>query len=200
VVELILALALVPTPSPTISPLPSPIVQWYALKGAAESRLDPALVRAVIDAESDGDPNAVSSAGAVGLMQLEPATAFDCGIHDRFDPIQNVECGSRTLALLVRRYGIQGALEAYNFGEGNVASVHGDLSRMPEETQDYVWKVTLWYGALRHFALRAEPPPFDPLPYARFLENLNEATAPLPLGDDLSQSACTRRALRLTVD
>lgn len=147
-----------PTPSPTISPLPSPVVQWYAQRGAEASGLDPALVRAVIEAESGGDPKAVSKAGAIGMMQLAPSTASDCGIHDLFDPMQNVECGARTLGYLVRRYGVETGIAAYNFGSGDVDSVGGHLSKMPVETQNYVKAVVEEYDALQHESLEVTAP------------------------------------------
>jgi hypothetical protein len=159
VFALLFAFVLTPTPSPTISPLPSAVVQWYAARGAAVSGLDPALVRAVIDEESGGDPRAVSKAGAVGMMQLEPETAGDCGIHNRFNPLENVECGSKTLAYLVRRYGIERGLASYNFGAGNVRSIGGHFSDLPTETQGYVKGVILEYDALQHLTLIAQAPP-----------------------------------------
>lgn len=147
-----------PTPSPTISPLPSPVVQWYAQRGAEVSGLDPALVRAVIEAESGGDPRAVSKAGAIGMMQLASSTASDCGIHDAFDPMQNVECGARTLGYLVHRYGVETGIAAYNFGSGDVDSVGGHLSKMPVETQNYVKAVVEEYDVLQHETLEAADP------------------------------------------
>lgn len=148
----------VPTPSPTISPLPSPVVQWYARRGAVVSGLDPAFVRAVIDAESGGDPRAVSSAGAAGMMQLLPDTASDCGIRDRFDAEENVECGAKTLAYLVRRFGIENGIAAYNFGGGNVDAVGGHFKKMPAETQNYVKSVIDDYDVLQHERLPVEAP------------------------------------------
>src|SRR5215469_15435796 len=147
-----------PTPSPTISPLPSPVVQWYARRGAEVSGLDPALVRAVIEAESGGDPKAVSKAGAIGMMQLASSTATDCGIHDAFDPLENVKCGARTLGYLVHHYGVETGIAAYNFGSGDVESVGGHLSKMPQETQDYVKYVVDEYDSLQHLELDASSP------------------------------------------
>ena len=167
-VSILLAMAIgVPTPSPTISPLPPAIVQWYARRGADVSGLDAALIRAVIDAESGGDPNAVSKAGAIGLMQLQPATAGDCGLRDAFDPRGNVECGARTLGYLVHRYGVQTGIAAYNFGPGSVDAVGGHLSKMPLETQDYVKSVVDGYDARQHEELPAQAPaPPAPRPSA----------------------------------
>lgn len=99
--------------------------------------LDPDLVRAVIYAESGGNPNAVSDAGAVGLMQLMPVTAKAMGITNRFDPEANIATGTRYLGDLLRRFGsVPVALWAYNAGPGAVAS--GDI---PLETANYVPRV-----------------------------------------------------------
>ncbi|HET9394189.1 MAG TPA: lytic transglycosylase domain-containing protein [Candidatus Rubrimentiphilum sp.] len=153
----------VPTPSPSLSPLPAPQINFYAVKGAYASGLDPQFVRAVIDAESAGDPHAVSRAGAVGLMQLEPETARDCGIHDRFDALANVICGARSLAGHVHKYGMKSGIAAFNFGSGNVEAVGGDLRRMPVETQNYVAVVIARYDELQHDgALVVETPQPSP--------------------------------------
>jgi len=172
-----------PTPSPTISPLPPPVVQWYAERGAEVSGLDPALVRAVIEAESGGDPKAVSKAGAIGMMQLASSTASDCGIDDPFDPMANVRCGARTLGYLVRRYGVETGIAAYNFGSGDVDSVGGHLSKMPVETQNYVKSVVEEYDSLQHQSLASAAPrtsaPFSalqaPQPAAAFDSMLQRA-------------------------
>lgn len=155
---MLMAVINAPTPSPSISPLPSPVVQWYAQRGAEVSGLDPALVRAVIEAESGGDPKAVSKAGAIGMMQLASSTASDCGIHDLFDPLQNVQCGARTLGYLVDKYGVETGIAAYNFGSGDVDSVGGHLSKMPVETQNYVKAVVEEYDVLQHETLEAAAP------------------------------------------
>ncbi len=67
--------------------------------------VDPALIRAVMEAESAGDPSAVSPAGAQGLMQLMPETARELGVTDPFDPEQNILAGTRYLRMLLDRYG-----------------------------------------------------------------------------------------------
>lgn len=150
--------AALPTPSPTISPLPPAVVQWYAQRGARASGLDPQLVRAVIDAESGGDPKAVSVAGAVGLMQLMPQTAHDCGIDSRYDALANVRCGAMTLSYLVRRYGVEIGVAAYNFGAGNVVAVGAHFSKTPVQTQAYVRDVLEQYDRLQHETLAAAAP------------------------------------------
>ena len=148
----------VPTPSPRISPLPAPIVNYYAMTGARASGLDPALILAVILAESGGDPRAVSRADAVGMMQLEPATAADCGIADRYEPLDNVLCGSHTLSHLIRRYGLIAGLASYNYGSANVERAHRRFSNMPAETKRYVADVVLDYDMLQHRTLYVTPP------------------------------------------
>jgi hypothetical protein len=153
-----------PTPSPTLSPLPAQQINYYAVQGARASGLDPQFVRAVIDAESAGDPHAVSRAGAVGLMQLMAGTASDCGIHDRYDALENVICGSRSLAGLVHRYGIATGIAAYNFGSGNIEAAGGDLKKTPTETQQYVRDVIARYDTLQHAGALVVEEPATPSP------------------------------------
>jgi len=203
---MLMAVINAPTPSPTISPLPSPVVQWYAQRGAEVSGLDPALVRAVIEAESGGDPKAVSKAGAIGMMQLASSTASDCGIHDLFDPMQNVECGARTLGYLVHRYGVETGIAAYNFGSGDVDSVGGHLSRMPPETQNYVKAVVEEYDVLQHETLEtSEPQTLDVRqPAAAFDAMLRVAggqcSLVIGLIDLRSTNACGKAARSIGVD
>lgn len=103
--------------------------------------LDPNLIHSVVSAESAYQPDAVSHAGAEGLMQLMPATAADLGVKDSFDPQQNLLGGSRYLKQLMDKYDgdLDHALAAYNWGQGNVDR-HG-LEKMPEETRTYISRV-----------------------------------------------------------
>lgn len=109
---------------------------------AAQFGLSVDLVRAVIQAESGFNPHAVSPKGAMGLMQLMPATARELGVMDPFQPSDNIRGGVTYLAGLMNRYqqNVELALAAYNAGIGNVTR----YGRVPpfRETQDYVKKIT----------------------------------------------------------
>lgn len=108
-------------------------------------QLSPALVKAVIHAESRFHERAVSRAGARGLMQLMPATAGELGVDDPFDAWQNIEGGTRYLGQLVRRFegDIHLALAAYHAGAANVQRYGG----VPpyRETRRYVKRVLTLY-------------------------------------------------------
>lgn len=118
---------------------------------AKANHIDPQLVRAVIRVESGGDPSAVSTAGAMGLMQLMPGTARAYGVLNPWDPEQNVAAGARHLSDLLREYNgdISLALAAYNAGSGAVARYKG----IPPyaETGAYVNSVlTLYHAPATH--------------------------------------------------
>jgi len=110
--------------------------------GAARNGLSPRLVGAMIEAESHGDPSAISRAGARGLMQLMPQTAASYGVFDAFDPNENVLGGCRYMHDLLLRYhaNVPLALAAYNAGPASVDSSHG-IPPYPE-TRAYVARVT----------------------------------------------------------
>ncbi|GFN30363.1 hypothetical protein PCURB6_06230 [Paenibacillus curdlanolyticus] len=123
----------------------------YIEAAAAKYGVDPNLIRAVIRTESSYNPNAVSSAGAKGLMQLMDGTARSMGVTNSFDPIQNIEGGTRYLSSLLNRYNGNEAvaLAAYNAGPGRIdrlgISTNEQLNRLyeglPSETQRYIAKV-----------------------------------------------------------
>jgi soluble lytic murein transglycosylase-like protein len=135
-------------PSSSVSPTTKGS-QWLDPIIAKASRrygVDVGLIKAVIKAESNFNPNAVSHAGARGLMQLMPATARSLGVSDSFDPEQNVMGGTRFLRDLLDRYNgdVDSALAAYNWGPGNVDKRSG---RMPAETRSYLARVKQLYAS-----------------------------------------------------
>jgi hypothetical protein len=132
-----------PLPRPPNKPRPSRAAVTKLIDThAARQGLDRALVHAVVRAESGYNAHAVSPAGAVGLMQIMPATAADYGVGSvaaLFDANTNVRIGTRHLKRLVSRYGIGKAVMAYNAGEGALER-HGGFVRFPE-TQRYTHAV-----------------------------------------------------------
>jgi hypothetical protein len=115
-------------------------------EAAARHNVDPNLVRSVVKVESNFNPNAVSRKGAMGLMQLMPATARSLNVSNPFDPQQNVDAGVRHLKKLLESYGgnVRLSLAAYNAGAGAVARSAG----VPHfaETQNYVRRITDLYA------------------------------------------------------
>jgi soluble lytic murein transglycosylase-like protein len=118
-------------------------------RAATANRLEPALVTAVILAESGGDPRAVSKRGARGLMQLMPVTARHYGVNDSFDPEQNIRGGSQYLRDLAGRYqnDLHLMLAAYNAGPEAVDRQGGRIPPF-KETAEYVPRVLQIYHQL----------------------------------------------------
>jgi len=128
--------------------LPQSISELVA-RVSQEEGVDEALVRAVVQAESGGNPNAVSPKGAMGLMQLMPQTARAMGVQNPFDPEQNLRGGVRLLRGLLDEFGdVRIALAAYNAGGPAVRRYRG----IPPyaETQKFVQRVIdLWQDERR---------------------------------------------------
>jgi len=114
---------------------------------ASKHQVDEKLVHAVIQTESAYNASATSSAGAVGLMQLMPATAARYGVYDRTDPVQNVEAGTRYLKDLLQMFdsNLDLAVAAYNAGENAVIRHNNSIPPYPE-TQNYVRQVLARYN------------------------------------------------------
>jgi soluble lytic murein transglycosylase-like protein len=147
-----------PPPPPVSSPViePSATVNALVASIARRHNVEPSLVDSVIRVESNYNPNAVSSAGAMGLMQLIPSTARRFGVNNTFHPEQNIEGGVRYLKYLIQLYNGDErlALAAYNAGEGAVAKYKG----IPPyaETQNYVYQVGKKLGQSREAEKKAK--------------------------------------------
>ena len=118
-------------------------------QAAQRHHLDAALLAAVVHVESGGNPQAVSPAGAQGLMQLIPASAQRFGVDDPFDPAQSLDGAAQYLRGLLGQFGgdVSKALAAYNAGEGNVKK-YGGIPPFAE-TQAYVPAVLAAYDTYR---------------------------------------------------
>jgi len=133
------------------------VKSWVALDDivsevARAQEVDPDLVRAVIDVESGGDPEALSPKGAMGLMQLMPQTAREMEVRNPWDPVENLKGGVRYLRRMLDEFGndLRLALAAYNAGPGAVRRHKG----IPpfRETLQYVDEVLKRYQALKRLA------------------------------------------------
>ncbi len=149
---------------------------------AAQNALPPQLIHSVIKVESNYNPNAVSPKGALGLMQLIPATARRFGVSDVFNPVENIQGGARYLKYLLDLYNndYRLALAAYNAGEGAVAK-YGDVPPYAE-TQNYLVLVRKHIEAAQKASAAAalqkqqDVKPVEPKPDApRQIRQLTEA-------------------------
>ncbi|HUI42777.1 MAG TPA: lytic transglycosylase domain-containing protein [Terriglobia bacterium] len=126
---------------------PAPEIRLLIGQTARSLQVDPGLVDAVMRVESGYQPSARSPKGALGLMQLIPATAARFGVQDPFDPAENIRGGVTYLGELLKRYegSVPLTLAAYNAGEGAVQR-YGGIPPF-NETQHYVRAVTALYPA-----------------------------------------------------
>ncbi|WP_456388315.1 lytic transglycosylase domain-containing protein [Desulfolithobacter sp.] len=128
-------------------------LERHIRRAAFEHQVDPHLIKAIIKAESNFDPYAVSPNGAQGLMQLMPGTARELAVVNPFDAAQNIWAGTRYFRKLLDAYhgDLALSLAAYNAGPGRV-SRHGNIPRIPE-TRAYVRKVIDLYRSYQKGAV-----------------------------------------------
>ena len=121
------------------------LYQHIIFEAADQYRVDPAMIKAIIMAESGYNPYAVSTKGAVGLMQLMPATATELGVEDSLDPVHNINGGVRYFRKLMNIFedDVLLALSAYNAGIERVKEYDG----IPpfQATRYYIIKVLQYY-------------------------------------------------------
>ncbi|MDX1765038.1 MAG: lytic transglycosylase domain-containing protein [bacterium] len=131
-----------------------PKYQQEIEQASSKYGVEPELIRAVILAESDFDPYAISYAGALGLMQLIPETAERMGVDDPFNPRQNIDGGTRYLGKLREMFDdLQLSVAAYHAGENRVAR-HGGIPPIPA-TRQYVQRVLKYYEKFRSLSTEA---------------------------------------------
>jgi len=134
-------------------------IQQLIQQAAAKYGIDANLLLAIANQESGLNPNAVSPAGAQGVMQLMPATAASLGVTNPLDPAQNIDAGARYFAQLLTQYNgdTSLALAAYNAGPGNVAQ-YGGIPPFTE-TQNYVSSILASAGLSPGDFQRVPSPP-----------------------------------------
>jgi soluble lytic murein transglycosylase-like protein len=142
-------------PEDTFDPLPPPLTPktpFYDLIHAASERysVDPDLIHCVIAVESNFNPKAISRHNARGLMQLLPQTASLMGVHNVFDPAQNIDGGTHYLKAMLTRYGnnVNLALAAYNAGPLRVDQ-YGHRVPPYRETTEYIQRVARTYAKVK---------------------------------------------------
>lgn len=142
-------------------PSQTPVVLAHPAVGAAAEAtgIRPSLLNAMISTESNGNPSAVSSKGATGMMQLMPDTAKQLGVTNPNDPVQNIAGGATYMKQLQDKYGDEKlALVAYNMGPGATdkwLANGANFNKLPAETQGYVSKVLLNEATANHAAANA---------------------------------------------
>lgn len=118
----------------------------YFSEAAEKYGVDAKLIKAIACAESNFDPTATSKSGAMGIMQMMPSTAKECGVEDPYDPRQSIMGGTYYISQMLERYDgdVSLALAAYNAGANNVDK-YGGIPPF-EQTQNYVKKVVGYYN------------------------------------------------------
>jgi soluble lytic murein transglycosylase-like protein len=150
--------------APAAEPAAPPAgIDEAVLRIAAEHSLSPRLIHSVIKVESNYNPHAISSKGALGLMQLIPATARRFGVTDVFNPVQNIQGGAKYLRYLLDLYNnnFALALAAYNAGEAAVAR-YGGVPPFPE-TRNYLMLVGQRMAQAKKAEAESTPAPHAPV-------------------------------------